>query len=217
MADHVYKFREVPKGQRWNFFWDYYKIPVAVTIISVIALVSILKTTVFAPKKDIVIVTATETYVLPEVWSAVEEQLCLMPFDFNEDGKVLAELNVNHIDPKLQETDPETFMAIQAKLTASLSTAESALQIVDEKTVSFFREQALLGTYAEMPAVEGHAPEEELIIPLKELTPFKNVEGLPDGLFMILRPEDAMQIYGSEKKLANYKKQTDALFMMMQP
>ncbi len=216
MADHVYKLREVPKGQRLKFFWDYYRIPVTVGIICVIALISILQTVVFAPKKDMTILVASETYVSWDIWEQVRDELCVMPLDLNEDGKVIVEINDNHITPDMQNTDPETYMAVQTKLMASLSTAESALQIVDEKTMEYFAEQQLLGTYAELPDVMGHEADEVIQIPLKELTPFKNVEGIPDGLYMTLRPKDAMQLGGSEAKLAAYKKQIDALLLMLE-
>lgn len=216
MADHVYKLREVPKGERLKFFWDYYRYYTLAAVIGVIAVVSFLTTVVFAPKCDMAIISATEIYVPSEVWTAAEESLEAMPFDLNEDGKVLIDVNDNYLPPEMSESDPETFIAMQTKLMASLSTAESALQIVDEGFMSYFREQGLLGTYKELPDAKGHGMDEEIAIPLKELAPFKDIEGLPDGLFMTLRPLDAMQILGSEKKFDNYQRQIEALLVMMQ-
>lgn len=217
MADHVYKFKEVPKGQRWKFFWDYYKLPTIGIIIGVIAVVSIFYTVVLAPKRDISIVTATQSYVAPEVWSQAGEALNAMPLDLNGDGKVIVEINDNQLDPKMAQSDPETYQVIQTKLMASLSTAESALQIVDEAYFEFLGEEGLLGTYAELPDTMGHDAKEIIKIPLSELKPFRDTEGLPEGLFMTLRPEDGMQIYGNEKKLENYKKQIEVLLLMMEP
>ncbi|MBE7041718.1 MAG: hypothetical protein E7400_07115 [Ruminococcaceae bacterium] len=216
MADHVYKFKEVPKGQRWKFFWDYYKYPTLGIIVGVIAVISILQTVVFAPKKDISIIAATQTYVNQEIWNQAREALQAMPLDLNEDEKVIVEVNDNHVDPSMAETDPETYQMLQTKLVASLSTAESALQIIDEGTFDYFNDEGLLGTYAELPDAMGHEKDEIIKIPLSELKPFCDIEGLPEGLFMTLRPEAGMQIYGSEKKLENYKKQIEVLLLMMQ-
>ncbi len=216
MADHVYKLREVPKGERFKFFWDYYRYHTIGAVVAIIAIISFLTTVVFAPKRDLVILSASQVLVPAEVWLAIEAGLDAMPLDLNEDGKVLVDVNDNYIDPEWRESDPETYLAIQAKLTASLSTAESALQIVDENLMAYFREEGLLGTYKELPDAAGHDMDEEIAIPLKELAPFKDIEGLPDGLFMTLRPLDAMQIFGNEKKFNNYQRQIDALLLMMQ-
>ena len=216
MADHVYKFKEVPKGQRLKFFWDYYRIPVAVGIVGAIPLISILQTVVFAPKKDMSILVAGETYVAWDTWEQAQEKLCTMPLDLNEDGKVIVEINDNYIAPNMQNTDPEAYMAVQTKLMASLSVAESALQVVDEKIMEYFAEEQLLGTYAELPDTMGHEPTEVIQIPLKELKPFKHIEGIPDGLYMTLRPKEAMQLGNSEAKLAAYEKQIQALLLMLE-
>ena len=216
MADHVYKFSEIPKGQRWKFFWDYYKIPTALIMIGVIALILILQTTVFAPKKDLAILSATQIYVARDTWQQAEEGFSSLPLDLNEDGRILVEINDNYMDSTMRETDPQTYMVIQSKLMASLSTAESALQIVDDDTYAYFEEQALLGTYAELPSAMGHNADEVIKIPLKELKPFKAIQDLPDGLFMTLRPKAAMQLGDSEKKLADYEKQIEALFLMIE-
>ncbi len=217
MADHVYKFKEVPKGQRWKFFWDYYKYPTLGIVVGIIAVIYFLQTVVFAPKKDISIIIATEAYVAQEVWTQANEALNAMPLDLNGDGKVIVEVNDNQLDPTMAQSDPETYQMLQTKLMASLTTAESALQIVDEAYFEVFEEEGLLGTYAELPDAMGHDAEEVIKIPLAELKPFCDVEGLPEGLFMTLRPEDGMQIRGSEKKLENYKKQIEVLLLMMEP
>ncbi len=217
MADHVYKFKEVSKGQRWKFFWDYYKYPTLAIVVGIIAVIYFLQTVVFAPKKDISIIIATETYVTQEVWTQANEALNAMPLDLNEDGKVIVQLNNNHVDPSMAKTDPETYQMVQTKLVASLSTAESALQIIDEGTFDYFNGESLLGTYAELSDAMGHDANEIIKIPLSELKPFRGVEGLPEGLFMTLRPKEAMQLGGSEKKLEAYNKQIEALLLMMEP
>ncbi len=211
MADHVYKPSEVPKGQRWQHFKDYYKIPFIFCVIGIICLVSILRTVVFSTKPDVTIIAATEGYVNYEFWEQTEAAFSVLPLDLNEDGKVLIETEYVQLDQNMMATEPETYMAYQTKLVATLSTAASALQIVDEGMFQYFESEKLIGTYAELSETFGHVPEETVKIPLEELAPYNTIENLPAGLYMTLRPEDAMQIRGDKKKLARYEAQKEVL------
>jgi len=217
MADHVYKPTEVPKGQRWQYFLDYYKIPVIATVILIIAVISILKSTVFAPKTDVPLLFATEQFIDYEVCQEMQPDFEAMELDFDENGQVLVSFDCIHLDPNSQAQDPEYFNAQQMKLIAVLSSATSALQIVDESLYAYFESEELIGTYKELPDAHGHAPEEPVKIPLEELTPFKNyTDRLPSGLYMTVRPKDAMQLGDSKKKFENYMHQLEALEVMMQ-
>ena len=216
MADKVYKFHEVPKGERWQYFKDYYRTPVIILALVAIGLVSLIKTTVFAPREDVTILAVSEQYVDYTLWDAVTQAMETMPFDFDKDDKSLAEISYVYLNESDKKNNPEMYTASQTKLTASLYAAESALQIVDDSFYDVFLEEELLGTYAELPDAMGHGKEEIIKIPLKELTPFKDVPGLPEGLYMTLRPKAAMQLGKSEKKLAKYETQLQALLLMMQ-
>ncbi len=215
MADHTYKPSEVPKGQRWQYFLDYYKWPFIVTIILVIGVISFLKSTVFRPKTDVPILVTSSIYVSQEMWNAATEAMASMPMDFDQDEKTLATINYIYYDKVMEKNDPQTFLTHQTKLLGSLAAAESALQILDEETLAFFKEQELLGTYSELPDALGHATDELIKIPLKELAPFNTIDDLPDGLYMTLRPKNAMQIGNSKKKLAFFEHQVDALMQMI--
>ncbi|MBR5236606.1 MAG: hypothetical protein IKW06_04470 [Clostridia bacterium] len=215
MADHTYKPSEVPKGQRFQYFLDYYKWPFIITIILVIGVVSFLKSTVFRPKTDVPILVTSSIYVSHEIWNAATESMASMPLDFDEDGKSLATINYIYYDKAMEKTDLQNFLALQTKLAGSLAAAESALQILDEETFLFFNEQELLGTYSELPDTFGHAADELIKIPLKELAPFNTINDLPDGLYITLRPKNAMQIGNSKKKLAFFEHQVEALMQMI--
>ncbi|MBQ2695700.1 MAG: hypothetical protein IJF61_00170 [Clostridia bacterium] len=216
MADHMYKPSEVPKGQRWRYFLDYYKYPTIFGVILLIALIYFLKSVVFAPKNDIVILAATRGYVSNEVWKQAEEKLKEMPLDINGDKKVLVDINDIFLDEVLETGDPEAFMLEETRLTSALMTAESALQIVDERMFAYLQNEDLLATYSELPDAKGNNPDELIKIPLETLEPFKSIENLPTDLYMTLRPKDAMQLGDSKKKIEAYEKQVEALVSMMQ-
>ena len=216
MADHMYKPSEVPKGQRWRYFLDYYKYPTIFGVIILIALIYFLKSVVFAPKNDMVILAATRTYVREEVWQQAEATLKEMPLDLNGDNKVLVDINDILLDETLEASDPEVFQLQQTRFTSSLVLAESALQIVDEKMFAYLQEEDLLATYEELSECQGQNAGEFIKIPLEALKPFQSIENLPEGLYMTLRPKDAMQLGNNKKKLEAYKKQVEALLFMMQ-
>lgn len=216
MADHVYKPHEVPKGERWQYFKDYYLVKTIGITLILIAVISILQSTVFAPKPDVAILIAYTTPIRDEVWEEATAGFQNLPLDVNEDGSILVDAFPTYVDYNTEKSDPEMFMAMQNKLMANLSTAEYALQIVDEDMFLSLQEMELIGTYAELPDTMGHDPKEIIKIPLQELKPFSSVENFPDGLYMTLRPKDAMQIQNSEKKLKKYETQLKILMTMMQ-
>jgi len=123
MADHVYKPSEVPKGQRWQHFLDYYKTPFIVGVLLIIAAIFILRTIVFAPEKDVTILMASEQYIDYEITGSLNEDFQSMPLDFDGDGEVLISFDFVHLDPTAQPQDPEYYKAQQMKLMAVLSSA----------------------------------------------------------------------------------------------
>lgn len=217
MADHMYKPSEVPKGQRWQHFLDYYKIPTIIAVLLVIAVISILKSTVFSVKPDVTILAASKLYVSYDAWDEATAAFAEMPLDYNNDGKSTVTVEYINLDDSMQQSDPEVYVAYQTKLMASLSSAESALQIVDEDMFTYFVDQQLAATYAELEMFAGHEPQSDYVkIPLKELAPFRDMADLPDGLFLTVRPQEAMQIGNSKKKQAKYENQLAALEVMLQ-
>ena len=215
MADHIYKPHEVPKGERWQYFKDYYLLKTIGLALVIIALILVLKATLFSPKPDVSILVAYTSPVNTNIWKEASAGFQSMPLDLNQDGTVLVHAAPIHIDYNLEKTDPEMFAATQNKFMISLAVAECALQIVDEELFASLVNMELIGTYAELPDAMGHNPEDIVKIPLKELAPFNSVNNVPDGLYMTLRPKDAMQIGNSEKKLRNYEMQLQALMTMM--
>lgn len=216
MADHMYKPSEVPKGQRWQHFLDYYKIPTIIAVVAIIAVISFVKTTVFSVKADVSILAVTKMYVSYDLWDEATEAFSAMPLDYNNDDKATVSIEYINMDDALQESDPEVYSAYSTKLMASLASAESALQIVDEGMFEYLKEESLIATYAECKEFADRPQDEDIKIPLKELAPFRDMTDVPDGLFLTVRPREAMQIGNSEKKQTKYENQLAALAVMMQ-
>ncbi len=215
MADHMIKMNEVPKGQRYQQFKDYYRIPLICALVGVIMVISILKSTVFAPKPDAYLLVATKNDVSAEFTASVETLYAENGNDFNGDGENLISITPASYNPLQAKTDPEVGMAMQTKLMAVLSTAENILQIVDDDMFEYFSEQSLIGTYSDLGKYEtefGKAPSDIIKIPLSEIEFFKGEEfnGKTDGLYMTIRPRDGSQLGENKKKIAKYEEQIEA-------
>lgn len=212
MADHMIKMNEVPKGQRYQQFKDYYRIPVIIGIIVVIAVISILKTTVFSPKPDAFLLIASEAVCDEKFTEQIEEFYSKSGEDFNGDNKSLISITpVQYNDVQLK-TDPEVGMAMQTKLMAVLSSAENILQIVDDELYEYFSNQGLIGTYSDLGEYATEFENEsndEIKIPLSEIPFFQNevFSGKTDGFYMTVRPRDGSQLGGKKKKIENYENQ----------
>ena len=215
MADHMIKMNEVPKGQKYQQFKDYYRIPVISGLIILVFAVSILKTTVFKPKPDASILLAASRDVSQDFITLFESFFAQTGLDFNGDGKCLMELNPVTYNEATMKTDPNMGMAMQAKLMGSLSTAESIIQIVDDYMYDYLDGQEIIGTYADLgdENVFGKAPEEKLKIPLTEVAFFSRSEfsGMLDGYYLTVRPKAASQLGDNAKKIAAYENQIKTL------
>ena len=122
-----------------------------------------------------------------------------------------------HLDPEAQQQDPEYYNAQKMKFVAVLSTAETALQIVDEESYQYLVSEELIGNYSELSQPYGHKPDEPIKIPLSSLALFNQYQDrLPQDLYLTLRPKDAMRLGNSEKKLAAFTHQVSVLEDLMQ-
>ncbi len=215
MADHMVKMSEVPKGQRFRQFMDYYKYRVIASILVIAALVPLVYQNVFAPQPDATFLAATKQAVSAEVWDQVTESLSAMVPDENGDGESLAFVETVFADSSYQNKNGEYHMAYQTKLMALLQDATHALQIIDADMIEHFSVQACLATYEELPELPGHDSDEPILIPLRDLKPFREIQALPDNLFMSLRPREAVNRGRHKDEADYYDKQLELLRAMM--
>ena len=215
MADHMIKMSEVPKGQRYQQFKDYYRTPLIFGLVIAVMLISILKTTVFSPKPDAYVVAAAKYDISTEFINAIENKFSEVGQDVNDDKKVLVSVTPITYNELALKTDPEVGVAMQTKMMGVLSTAENIMQIVDDDMYEYFMSQGLCGTYSDLGDKKDafQKPSDEIIkIPLSEIPFFDSEEFKEekDGLYMTIRPREGSQLGKSEKKIKNYENQIDA-------
>lgn len=213
MAEHVRKISEVPKGQRLQFFIDYFW-GHTLFIICAIACIWYLIYTFNQPRPDArVLMASYQDFAAEQVLDEIEKGLNEQAMDFNEDGRVIMQVNYNYLDETLKTRSPETFVTLQTKLMTSVGDRTQIYHILDEKAYQMFYDFTAVGTYADFEGYEtGHAPEEYVKIPLSEIPIFNQEKLGKDGdkLFLTVRPRATAELK-NDKAIENYNKHIDAL------
>lgn len=213
MAEGVRKISEVPKGQRLQFFIDYFWIHTMLVICGIIC-VWYLIYAFNQPKPDAKVLMASyEVFTSEEVLAGLEDAFNEQAMDFNEDGRVMMQMNYNYLDERLKVTAPETFVTLQTKLMTSVGDREQIYHILDEKAYQLFYGFTAVGTYADFEGYEtGHAQGEFVKIPLSEIPALAGEipEKDAQSLFLTVRPRATAELK-NEKAIENYNKHIDAL------
>lgn len=191
MADHMIKLKEVPKGQKMRYLWDYYRIPALVTIIVVFVLYSIVKAIFFTPGPDINVLLTTKNTVSSENISNFNKALETVLEDYNNDGKKLHQTMPIVINDEAASEEPQYASAMYNKFVGELSSGLTIIQITDEEFYKYYEEQQCLATYdvfkqfgVEMP--EGNM-DDVIKIPLSQIKIFSDVKH-DEELYLTLRP-----------------------------
>ena len=213
MAENIRKISEVPKGERFQFFIDYFGIRTLFIIFGILCLAYV----IYAfnqPKPDArVLMASYEDFASQEVLGEIENALNEQNMDFNTDGKAMMQLNYNYLDQRLMQTAPESYVTLQTKLMTSVGDTTQIYHILDETAYQLFLSNTAIGTYADFEGYEtGHDPKEYVKIPLSEIPIFdKEILGdKAEKLFFTVRPRANAEVH-KEKSLANYNKHIDAL------
>jgi len=217
MAEHVRKISEVPKGQKLQFFIDYFWLHTVLVVCGIICIWYL----IYAfnqPRPDAKVLMASyENFASQEVLDGLENAFNEQEMDFNEDGRVIMQINYNYLDESLKVRSPESFVTLQTKLMTSVGDRSQLYHILDEKAYQLFLSYTAVGTYAEFEGYEtGHNPEELIKIPLSEIPALaaKVPEKDAEKLFLTVRPR-ATAVLDTEEKQVYYNKHIDELAKML--
>lgn len=191
MADHMVKFKEVPKGQRWQFFWDYYRVPTIVGIIVAVIVISLIKTIFFTPEPDINILLTTQYTFSDENLEKFNKQVENLIDDFDGDNKKIVLTTPIAYNDKVSETDPQYAMAALTKFNVELASGLNIIQITDDALYERYKVSECLATYEVFEDFGVKCPYEDkkeiVKIPLKEIKAFSNIDHA-DELYITIRP-----------------------------
>lgn len=215
--DKYVKIWDVPKGQRWAHYWNYYKVHTIVGGFILILTISLIRDVFFQEKPDLVVTVASTKYFTTECDEELSRVLTSYARDYNGN-------NHKYID-KYQVTmsteanaDMQMVMASQTKLIAQFQNTDAAIFLLDQDIYDYLRSDEEEDLYADMAVLVGDeaAPfvsEDGKRIYLKELPAFQDnaeIQALPD-LFFVIRSESNVNRKNKPEVSLTYQNSVDFL------
>lgn len=192
MADKYYKLKDIPKEQKLAHIWEYYKWHIVVTVLLVLAVVSLVVQNLNKERYDShMLFTMAGGYMMEDTRVAFEEGVEALDIDNNGDS-----YNNLYVSSVLFPEDllaPETAADAQInmqRLVAELTAGECVIQITDDKMYETLKKYEVLATYE---SLRGEVAGEGVIkIPYNEtkLEDIVPMESFNNQLYITLRPGD---------------------------
>ena len=147
MADKVYRLKDVPKGQKLQFFFDYYKVHMAVAAFIISFIVIGIYELTHVPKFDMQITLFGQNMKISEnVLATFESELEKLDIDLNKDEKV--DVSVTPLIKSVSENGSSGEFNEVAY--AQISIGDSYVMITDENILNdFLKPRSALLTYEE--------------------------------------------------------------------
>lgn len=205
--DKIYKIKDVPKGQKLRFFFDYCFLPVLGIISAIVLVVLMAKFFFFAPKNDygvILVNTDSEEYLLNQFHIEISQRLDEVIGDVNGDGKNTYTISYSNINEDTSMTDPEYYGAQVDKYYAEITSGKSLILIGDEEVFakSYIGED-LCATNDELGLGELSVDEKYVKIPLKNIPSMKELR-FADRLYLSIRSKDDID-FDNDSRRENYE------------
>lgn len=208
MADHMIKLSEVPKGQKWQYLWDYYRFPALAAVIGLIFAVSLIKTIFFTPKADVGIIFTTEYNLSDDEGEKFDKAVYSVLEDYNGDGKKLAETTRLAYNEASAKSDAQYAQAVLTKISVELAAGTNILQICDDKLYPTYEGNGCLATYKvfkDFGVDIKHTDDNEIVkIPFAEIKAFSDIKSANgEEIYLTVRPP-MEKWYNNEKQRKNY-------------
>ena len=193
--DKYVKLKDVPKGKRWEHYWNYYKIHTIIGGFLLVMGVMLIKDVFFREKVDLVITVASTGYFSEEASQELERCLNEYARDYYGNGHKLVEMYDVTLSTDVN-ADPQVVMANQTRLLAQFQNTDAAILLMDEEIYEYLGPDEEENLYAGMVDLVGEeaAPlirEDRRRIYLKDLPALQDneyIQRLPD-LFFVIRDE----------------------------
>lgn len=201
--DKYVKLKDVPKGKRWEHYWNYYKIHTFIGVFVVIMAAMLIKDVVFKEKVDIVLTVSSVKYTSEEVSAELERALSLHARDFDGNGKRVADIYQITMSTDAN-ADPEMVMAAQTRLIAQFQDKNAIIFLMDEDIYNYLGSDEEL--FADLSQAVGGSVtpllgEDKTRLYLKDIPVYQDnelLQKLPD-LFFVMRREQDVNPKGDEE------------------
>ena len=208
MADHMIKLSEVPKGQKLQYLWDYYRFIALGTVVGLILVISLVKTIFFTPKADVGIICTTEYELSDENGANFDKAIENALEDYNGDGKKLSETTRLAYSEKSANSDPQYAQAVLTKINVELAAGTSIMQICDDSLYPTYANNGCAATYKvfkDFGVDINRGSDDEIVkIPFSEIKSLANVKSANGAeLYITVRPP-MEKWYNKEKQRKIY-------------
>lgn len=201
MADHMVKLKEVPKGQKLQFMWDYYRIPAIVTAIVAFVVIAIVKAVFFTPDPDINILLTTQYTFSNENLELFNQKIDSILEDYNNDENKIYQTTPIVYNNKAAKEEPQYAAASLDKFVVELASGLSIIQITDDTFYKKYEVEGCLETYEVFEKFGVEAPsgdKNEIIkVPLSKIRIFSDIKH-DEELYLTVRPP--MESYLTNEK-----------------
>lgn len=219
--DKYVKLKDVPKGKRWEHYWNYYKIHTIIGGFLLVMGVMLIKDVFFREKVDLVITVASTGYFSEEASQELERCLNEYARDYNGNGHKLVEMYDVTLSTDVN-ADPQVVMANQTRLLAQFQNTDAAILLMDEEIYEYLGPDEEENLYASMVDLVGEeaAPlirEDRRRIYLKDLPALQDneyIQRLPD-LFFVIRDESNVNRKNKPEISETYQNSVDFLRNMV--
>lgn len=205
--DKKYKIKDVPKGQKLRFFFDYNFLPIVGIIFGIILVVFMTKFFFFAPKEDygvILVNTDSEEYLINQFHVEISQRLDEVIGDVNGDGKSNYTISYSNINEDTSMTDPEYYGAQLDKYYAEVTNGKSLILIGDEEVFSKSYIGEKLCALNEELGLESLSVDEKYVkIPLKNISSMKDLR-FADRLYLSIRTKEDIN-FDNDSRRENYE------------
>ena len=219
--DKYVKLKDVPKGKRWEHYWNYYKIHTIIGGFLLVMGVMLSKDVFFREKVDLVITVASTGYFSEEASQELERCLNEYARDYNGNGHKLVEMYDVTLSTDVN-ADPQVVMANQTRLLAQFQNTDAAILLMDEEIYEYLGPDEEENLYVGMVDLVGEeaAPlirEDRRRIYLKDLPALQDneyIQRLPD-LFFVIRDESNVNRKNKPEISETYQNSVDFLRNMV--
>ena len=192
--DHIVKLKEVPKGQKLQYIWDYWRVPGILIIIGLFVAISLGKTIFFPPKVHMEVLFTCRYDVNEEQKTEMKKDL----EDFyvaNEGDNYKLTYVRNNVE--IADIQPEVYAADLSKLIVEITSASAYVFLADEDMFDALIADGLVSTYKEV----GIDSDEYIKISADKV--FKN-DIYKGKFYFTLRPREVSQLY-NDKAVEKYE------------
>lgn len=205
--DKYMKLKDIPKGQRWAHFKEYYKFQTFMAVFFGVLLIILIKDVFFSEKADIVITESTTKYFSQEITDEMDRVFTEHSADYDGNGE--RNVSVFHVMFDLSANgDVQMFMAAQTKLLGQFQDDNNSIFLLNEDIYEYLLgDEKVEESYANLKEVVGGSVTpllregEEYRLYLKDIPAYQESELLQriaDDLFFVMRKEEHVNPKGKK-------------------